>query len=241
MDLKLPKACLFDLDDTILSDNSVSEDCWRLACQEWVSSTAAGVDTESLLRSILGARDWFFSDPVKYRWLSLNLPGSRAQVVLRAFESIGIDDPASAEPLALRFDAIKKGSIGPFPGAIETLHYLRRNGHKLALITNGKETLQREKIDRFELEPLFECIVIEGAFGVGKPDKRVFTHALDELKVSPAEAWMIGDNLVNDIAGAQAVGLYAIWVDWVHAGLPADSAAAPDRVIHSIEELTAGN
>jgi FMN phosphatase YigB (HAD superfamily) len=41
----------------------------------------------------------------------------------------------------------------------------------------------------------------------------VFDFALDELGVSAVDAWMIGDSLVNDIAGAQAAGVYAIWVD----------------------------
>ena len=116
---------------------------------------------------------------------------------------------------------------------------LQGNGQKLALVTNGTERLQREKIVQFNLEPLFDCIVIEGAYGIGKPDERVFNFALDELDVSPAQAWMIGDNLVNDIAGAQAVGLYAIWVDWRKTGVPKESSAVPDRVIHSIVELAA--
>jgi FMN phosphatase YigB (HAD superfamily) len=80
--------------------------------------------------------------------------------VLKAFEHLGIDYPESALPLALKFDSIKKARIELFPGAIDTLRHLQRNGQKLALITNGTEWLQKEKIVRFNLEPLFDCIVI---------------------------------------------------------------------------------
>ena len=156
---------------------------------------------------------------------------------MMAFESLGIENTDSAEPRALRFDAIKKAEIGFFPGAIEALRHLRGRGQKMGLVTNGSELLQREKIERFNLEPLFDCIVIEGAYGAGKPDRRVFDFAHETLDVSPAEVWMVGDNLLNDIAGAQAVGIYSTWVDWNNSGIPKDCAAVPDRVIRSIAEL----
>jgi len=231
-----PEAYLFDLDDTILTDNAVSEKCWREACQEWALSNPQA-SPDDLASSILEARNWFLSDPVKSRWLSLNLPKSRTQVVLMAFETLGIENSDSAEPLALRFDAIKKAEIGFFHGAIETLRRLRGQGQKMGLVTNGSELLQREKIERFNLEPLFDCIVIEGAYGHGKPDRRVFDFTLETLEVSPAESWMVGDNLSNDIAGAQSAGIYSIWVDRSNSGIPRDRAAAPDRVIRSIAEL----
>ena len=107
----------------------------------------------------------------------------------------------------------------------------------MGLVTNGSEFLQREKIEKFNLELLFDCIVIEGAYGAGKPDRRVFDFALETLEVSPAEAWMVGDNLLNDIAGAQSAGIKSIWVDWNNSGIPKDSPAVPDRVIRSIAEL----
>ena len=188
-----PEAYLFDLDDTILTDNAVSETCWREACQEWALSNHQ-VSPDDLASSIQEARNLFLSDPIKSRWLSLNLPKSRTQVVLMAFESLGIEMPGSAEPLALRFDAIKKAEIGFFPGAIKTLRHLRGQGQKMGLVTNGSELLQREKIERFSLEPLFDCIVIEGAFGAGKPDRRVFDFALDTLKVEVEAAVRLGLN-----------------------------------------------
>lgn len=48
---------------------------------------------------------------------------------------------------------------------------------------------------------------------------------------------MVGDDLQRDIAGAQALGLFTIWVDWRSAGLPESSPVRPDRIIRSINEL----
>ena len=125
----------------------------------------------------------------------------------------------------------------PFPGAIDTLKHFRRNNIPLALVTNGAAEIQRRKIRRFDLEPLFDFIVIESEFGFGKPDERVFQHALNQLGVDKKDAWMIGDDLARDVAGAKQAGIPGIWVDWQNKGLPASSVVQPDRIIRSISEL----
>jgi putative hydrolase of the HAD superfamily len=125
----------------------------------------------------------------------------------------------------------------PFPGAIEAVKSFRANGVRLALVTNGSSEFQRRKIARFGLEPLFDHMVIEGEFGCGKPDGRVFRHTLEALRVDAADAWMIGDDLNRDVDGAQQAGIFAIWLDWEGHGLPASSAVRPDRIINSVAGL----
>ena len=78
---------------------------------------------------------------------------------------------------------------------------------------------------------------IEGEFGLGKPDPRVFEHVLERLAVSPADAWMIGGNLEAYIAGAQAVGILAILYDPTSTGVPDSIRAVPDRIIGELHEL----
>ena len=87
------------------------------------------------------------------------------------------------------------------------------------------------------MSPLFEHILIAGEFGVAKPDPSVFNHTLTQLKVTADDAWMVGDNLYADVRGAQAVGIYGVWVDWRGSGLPANTPAVPDRTIRSVVEL----
>ncbi|KAM4033016.1 phospholysine phosphohistidine inorganic pyrophosphate phosphatase [Anomaloglossus baeobatrachus] len=47
---------------------------------------------------------------------------------------------------------------------------------------------------------------------VGKPSKNFFLSALDELGMQPHEAVMIGDDVVNDIGGAQSCGIRGVLV-----------------------------
>ena len=89
----------------------------------------------------------------------------------------------------------REEAIEPFPGVIEILHQLRDKGVQLGLITNARAETQRGKIDRFGLDSLFDCVLIEGASGTGKPDKRVNLHSLEQLQAAPSQAWMVGDSM----------------------------------------------
>jgi putative hydrolase of the HAD superfamily len=107
----------------------------------------------------------------------------------------------------------------------------------LGLVTNGDARLQRDKIARHDLQRFFDVVVIEGEFGCGKPDQRVFRHALQTLGVAAPGAWMVGDRLDWDVEGAQKIGLGGIWIDRARAGLPADSCCRPDHIVHALAEL----
>jgi putative hydrolase of the HAD superfamily len=107
----------------------------------------------------------------------------------------------------------------------------------LGLITNGSSEDQRRKLDRFGLAPYFDCILIEGENGFGKPEPEVYELALGRLGIRPQEAWMVGDNLIWDIEAPQKLGIKGIWVDFAYQGLPEGYPIQPDRIIHSIAEL----
>ena len=139
--------------------------------------------------------------------------------------------------MATRYTALRDQAVTPFPGALQALARLRSTGVKLALLTNGSAEKQREKIARFDLQRFFDHVQVEGELGVGKPDPRAFESVLAALGVAPADAWMVGDNLLSDIEGAQRVGVHAIWIDAHGNGLPTDEGVMPDRVISSLSEL----
>ena len=139
--------------------------------------------------------------------------------------------------MADRYATIRDEKLKPFPGAIDTLRRLKEQGRRLGLLTNGSSESQRGKIDKHGLAEFFDHIQIEGEFGIGKPDERAYRNALDALDVSPADAWMIGDNLDFDIAGAQQVGIYAVWMDAHGKGLPDGTTVRLDRTIGSLTEL----
>jgi len=229
---RLPRAVLVDLDDTIV-DGTAVVDCWEDACRSCVPI----VDPGAVLAEILRIRDWFWSDPERHRLGRLDLPAARRQIAKTALLRLGHDDDALAARIAERHDQCRESRLALFPGAVDALRWLRESGCQLALLTNGAGSAQREKIARFQLEPLFDLILVEGELGFGKPDERIYRMALTALAVAPRDTWMIGDNLEWDVAQPQRLGVIGIWVDTAGIGLPDSCEVRPDLVVRGLGEL----
>ena len=229
---ELPRAVFVDLDDTIV-DGSAVVDCWGVACE----CCAPTVDPQAILTEILRLRDWFWSDPERHRVGRLDLSAARRQIVDMAIANVGCDDVGLATRIAERYDRCRDERMLLFPGAVETLTWLREGGCRLALLTNGAADAQRQKVVRFQLEPLFDLILIEGELGFGKPDERISRFALGKLAAAPRHTWMIGDNLEFDVGEPQKLGMTGIWIDAAGAGVPAASTVRPDLVIKGLGEL----
>ncbi|HYM15107.1 MAG TPA: HAD family hydrolase [Dehalococcoidia bacterium] len=228
----LPDAIFFDMDGTILDWQTGMEASWAAACSAHCDGTFAPGAMHELIRK---RRTWFWSDAVRAYAGRMDLDGASREIVRHAFADSGLSDLSLAHRIADDYRARRAAEIAPYPGAIEALEALRAWGVRMALITNGEAKNQRRSVERFGLERYFDCIIIEGEFGAGKPDERVFRHALATTGCEPAGAWMVGDSLEADIAPAAALGLHAVWVN-------ADGEAAPDgvrphRVVRSIAEL----
>jgi putative hydrolase of the HAD superfamily len=227
----LPRALLVDLDDTIV-DGSAVVDCWKVACE----CCPPAVEPQ-VLAEILRLRDWYWSDPVRHRQGRLDLSAARRHIAGLALVNTGRDAPGLADRIAERYDRCRDERTVLFPDAVRMLTWLRESGCRLALVTNGAAAMQRQKIARFGLEPLFDVILVEGELGFGKPDERIYQMALTKLAAAPRDTWMIGDSLEWDVEQPQKLGITGIWVDRAGAGVPASCAVRPDLVIRSLAEL----
>ncbi|MDP9330256.1 MAG: TIGR01458 family HAD-type hydrolase [Actinomycetota bacterium] len=96
--------------------------------------------------------------------------------------------------------------------------------------------------DGLELDGGAYIAGLEEAAGVsaticGKPAAAFFGSALDMLGTSPSRTAMVGDDIVNDVLGAQAAGLSGVLVK-TGKFLPADLAKGkPDVVLDSLADL----
>lgn len=235
---KLPKAVLLDLDDTIIAFSASSLPCWRSVCERF-APRLEGLTATALFEAIRESRVWFWEDDERAQWGRLDLKAARYAVVTEAFTRLGITPPDWTHEMADTYAAERDEMVEPLPGAVESLHCLKAHGVRLALLTNGPSRAQRRKLERFNLAPLFDCIVIEEEFGAGKPDLRVFEHALAQLQVRPEEAWMVGDRPELDIAPAQQLGIRAIWLDHAGSESPDSRSPQPDQTVQSLAELVA--
>jgi putative hydrolase of the HAD superfamily len=230
-----PTAILLDLDDTILQYDVIAKECWMAACQECLPPEWAH-RVSDVLTEIWRYRAWFWSDSDRHRRGRFDLVAANKEIVQGALRSLDIDGQVG-DDLAVFYARVRTERIAPFPGALDALSALRKTVPKLALITNGDAAGQRAKVERFGLAEYFDCICIEGEFGAGKPDPRIYDHVLEQLAAQPSEAWMVGDNLEWDVATPQRLGMFGIWVDVNGQGLPANSSVRPDRIVRGLADI----
>jgi len=126
--------------------------------------------------------------------------------------------------------------VKEFDGVNETLEQLKRQGHKLAIVsTKKKETIERG-LKLMNAEHYFEFwIGLEDVSKV-KPDPEPVLLALDRLKMPKEEALMIGDNYHDILAGKNA-GVKTAGVAWSIKGEDYLRQFQPDYMLHHISDL----
>jgi putative hydrolase of the HAD superfamily len=117
----------------------------------------------------------------------------------------------SLEELMEVYDREYVQSAVPKQDAVRILNHCRER-YKLGLITNGRTHIQHAKLDRLQIRPLFDVILVSQEAGVNKPDRQIFDMALAALHLRAEQCIYIGDHPVNDIAGAAGAGMQAIWI-----------------------------
>jgi putative hydrolase of the HAD superfamily len=242
--IMLPRAILFDLDDTILQAHDRADAAWRVVCEELAAELRPLSPVQVAEAAGAFARH-FWGDADRHRRGRLQLAAARREIAAGAFAALAqaghtVPSIEVARHLADRYSAYRDENTKLFPDAHQVVDALKGLGLLLALVTNGAGEAQRGKIERFDLARRFDHIQIEGEHGFGKPEERAYIHAMRSLGVEARETWMVGDNLEWEVAAPQRLGIYAIWCDAIGEGLPRETTIRPDRIICSLSELLPG-
>lgn len=252
------KAIFFDLDDTLVVDESVSrealEETARLAMKRH------GAEPQKFARDAAQhARALWKEGPCHaycraigisaFECLWGNFEGEsgdlrslkewslafRGQVFDHALREQMIESPEGARhELAEGFGTARRRLQRLMPDARETLARLSA-GYRLGMLTNGAPDLQREKIAASGLGEFFQAIAVSGEHGIGKPRPEIFHRLAAELGVPPGESVMVGNSLERDIAGARNAGITAVWLQV--AGSEEHAEVEPDFTISGLAEL----
>ncbi len=154
--------------------------------------------------------------------------------VLLDFFGLGSGDSDAAR-LSAQYLAALSGKAFFLPHAREVLEELSRRA-ALCLITNGLTLVQRGRIRRAGIGPLFRAVLISEELGLAKPDPRFFLRAAQSAGLPLTELLCVGDNPSADITGARAAGIAACWYNPAGAPWPGP-AEPPERVIGDLREL----
>ena len=124
---------------------------------------------------------------------------------------------------------------GVLPGCYELLDYLKAEGYRLHICSNGFNEVQYKKLRASNLTDYFSTVVLSEDAPANKPSSRFFDYAFDVTKACKDSTLMVGDNYFADVCGALDYGIDAcLYRRW-------DKTFLPDRdvtfVVNSLKEL----
>ena len=131
--------------------------------------------------------------------------------------------PASVigEILALGHEMLEHPVV-PLPGVTETLGGLKRDGHRLVVITKGDLLDQEQKLARSGLGELFDAVEI-----VSEKTPEVYARIFGRFGAGEGEAVMIGNSAKSDILPALAAGQWGFHIPY-HLTWAAEVAEVPE-------------
>jgi HAD superfamily hydrolase (TIGR01549 family) len=232
-----PLALLLDLDGTLL-DNSgiagaVSRTCDALAAR------FGGLDAGQLRRANTEVWSDYWPRVETSYWLGQvdGFAVSR-EAWQRTLQACGYADESVVGYAFAQYRRFSGEARRLFADAVELLSYVAKGGFRTALVTNGPSDVQRDHLRALGLQDCFGAVVISGELGVAKPDPAPFQVALARLAVDRHAAWHVGDSLATDVQGAQAAGVFAVWLN--RAGTsPRPGGPHPDLEVASLLEVAA--
>ena len=116
------------------------------------------------------------------------------------------------------------------------------NGSELIALHKGRfwETPNGRKVDLGLFVSGLEYTTGKSATVIGKPSPTIYAYALSELKLDAADCAMIGDDLHNDVHGAQSAGLTGVLIKTgkYRPGYEVSSDRLPDLILESLSDLS---
>jgi len=220
-----PAAVLFDFGGTLDAPGVTwKERAWRL-----YQAAGAVVDPAVFDPAFYKADDALVGDVPS----TLSLADTVRRVFTGVSAGLGVADARLTEQLAARFVADCRAHLAASVAILERL----AARYRLGIVSNFYGNLAAICAET-GLAPLLGVIADSTVVGCGKPDARIFRHALEALGVAPTAATFVGDSRPRDMEGARALGLRHVWL--VEAGTAATAPCCPgDPVIRDLAEVEA--
>jgi putative hydrolase of the HAD superfamily len=208
------KVAIFDLFKTLIDiqtdEGTPNAYAWL---SNWLSYRGIYIDSQALQHAYRRlARSSIESNPQEYPDIDVGEVFTQLLKERPLPEKLNLE--TTVREVCLLFRILTTTSLTIYPQTIPTLNRLKEAQKvRLALASNTQRMFSIPEMKRFDLEKYFETILFSSDVKACKPNPVIFQRVLEILKVKPQEALYIGDNLFDDVWGAQRVGLQTLWID----------------------------
>ena len=217
---------LFDADNTLFCFDEANRHAFHTVCE-----TFGLPDTQAFFErfEIINNATW-----ERFDCGELTKDETVLERFRRFFAAEGITgiDPAACNRVHL--ECLSRSTY-LMPYAAEVAAELHKT-HRIYLITNAVESVQRGRLGRSALAPLVEEAFISEAAGAAKPSTEYFDYVFAHIDgITKENCLVIGDSLTSDIRGANNYGLPCCWYNPKQLPRPEDLRV--DYVIRDLREL----
>jgi putative hydrolase of the HAD superfamily len=234
-----PRAVVFDLGGTLVQwpdwEGGAAAK-WRLAYDAVAASlNGVSMSREDFVAAMRAAEKAHWERVDREHW-----SGPPTGVVSEGFRHLGLS--VDEDTLLAALDGYARAVAGwctVFPDTRDTLMLLRERGYRLGLLSNTWWAAEWHNADlaAHGLADLLDELVYTSDLACSKPHPSVFREIASRLGVAPEGCVMIGDRQIDDVSGASAVGMRAIWRR-NDSPFPT-SDVAPDAIVDALSELPA--
>lgn len=141
-----------------------------------------------------------------------------------------------AQPLYQGFYEANATVSQAFAGVLPALQQLKKQGYRLACVTNKPEKFTLPLLQHAGLADFFEIVVSGDSLPKKKPDPLPLLHICHKLDTLPAEALLVGDS-ETDIQAAHAAGCFVVTVPYGYNQGRAIDVATVDATVQQLTEV----
>ena len=101
--------------------------------------------------------------------------------------------------------------VFPYHDTQYTLERLVKRGYLIGVIANGKSRIKQYRLDSLGILSYINFLSTSEMVGFRKPHPKIFEDIIDQLGVKAEEVMYVGDDALNDVAPARAMGMVSVW------------------------------
>ena len=135
------------------------------------------------------------------------------------------------------YEEAKLQSTEVYPGVRETLEALKRQGLKLAVVTDACNHNATARLRKTNLLHLLDVVISADMTSKKKPEPDSIRLALDKLGVKAEAVVLVGDSLRRDIAAGKRLKMVTVYAAYGDKNVPEKKECKPDFVLLDIKDL----